>query len=170
MAKIPWLTKLWEGFDKYSDEETKENMIALCNDNCLKNLPILFKGIEDNLDDKTKRKILYDCGRNCTPVSLITKAKSIYKKADNLDDFLVKFAAVYNHLKLENNSVYVEYPRCYCGKAKKFTNDLPTSFCYCSIGWIKELFEKTLNKSVNVMLEKSIINGDSFCRFKLNIE
>jgi len=43
--------------------------------------------------------------------------------------------------------------------------NLTGTFCYCSRGWVKKIFETLLNKTVSVELEKSIGLGDKVCKF-----
>jgi predicted hydrocarbon binding protein len=44
---------------------------------------------------------------------------------------------------------------------------LSATYCNCSRGWAKELFEGALGRTVEVIMEKSIINGDNQCKFRI---
>jgi hypothetical protein len=44
---------------------------------------------------------------------------------------------------------------------------LAGTYCNCSRGWAKALFEGATGKPVEVIMEKSIISGDSECRFRV---
>ncbi|MCK4478878.1 hypothetical protein KAU88_10215 [Candidatus Bathyarchaeota archaeon] len=44
---------------------------------------------------------------------------------------------------------------------------LSATYCNCSRGWAKELFEGVLGRPVGVIMEKSIIKGDDQCRFRI---
>jgi predicted hydrocarbon binding protein len=44
---------------------------------------------------------------------------------------------------------------------------LSGTYCNCSRGWAKALFEGATGKPVEVNMEKSIINGDDQCRFEV---
>ena len=79
----------------------------------------LIEGLDNNLDEKTIAKILEQCGRQCQSPSFIKKAKAIYEKSKNTDDFLKKLEQVYKHLHREGNKVYIVYPKCYCPQVNK---------------------------------------------------
>jgi predicted hydrocarbon binding protein len=44
---------------------------------------------------------------------------------------------------------------------------LSKTYCNCSRGWAKALFEGATGKPVEVTMEKSIINGDNECKFRI---
>jgi len=128
----------------------------------------LMDGLDKNVDKETIIKILEQCGRQCQSQSLIKKAKAIYEKSKNTDDFLNKLAQVYKHLHREGNKVYVVYPKCYCSQVNKIPKGkLSGTYCNCSRGWAKALLEGATGKPVEVNMEKSIINGDDQCRFEV---
>ncbi|MGQ9566392.1 MAG: DUF6144 family protein [Candidatus Bathyarchaeales archaeon] len=78
-----------------------------------------------------------------------------------------KFANVYKHLHLDKGNVYIIYPKCYCPRVSKIPRGkLSGTYCYCSVGWAKALFEGVLERPVEVVKEASIINGDKQCRFR----
>jgi predicted hydrocarbon binding protein len=127
-----------------------------------------MEGLDNNVDKETIIKILEQCGRQCQAQSFIKKAKAIYEKSKNTDDFLDKLAQVYKHLHREGNKVYIVYPKCYCSQVNKIPKGkLSRTYCNCSRGWAKALFEGATGKPVEVNMEKSIINGDDQCRFKV---
>lgn len=98
---------------------------------------------------------------------MITKARKIKKNSKDLDEFLVKLSKNWKHLKLERKKIYVEYEKCYCPLVRDYHEKLSVTFCNCSRGWLKELFESELEKPVQVKLEKSIKRGDEICRFRV---
>jgi predicted hydrocarbon binding protein len=128
----------------------------------------LVKNLDTNLDEKTKVLVLENCGRVCITESMKKRAKKAKQEAKSTAEFLKNLSKVWSHLKLQDKEVYVEYPRCYCPIVASYKGALPKSWCNCSRGWIKELFESTLGKSVKVKLEKSIKQGYNVCRFKVN--
>lgn len=128
----------------------------------------LISGLDEHVDEKTRRKILEQCGRQCQSPVFIKKAKAIYAKSKGIDDFLEKFAAVYKHLHRDGGNVYIVYPRCYCPRVNKIPQGrLSGTYCYCSVGWAKALFEGVLGRTVEVVKEASIISGDKQCKFKI---
>jgi predicted ArsR family transcriptional regulator len=128
----------------------------------------LIDGLNENVDEKTIAKMLEQCGRQCQSQNFITKAKEIYKKSKNADDFLEKLGRVYKHLHREGDKVYLMYPKCYCSQVNKIPKGkLSGTYCNCSRGWAKALFEGAIGRPVEVIMEKSIINGDNQCKFRV---
>ena len=128
----------------------------------------LMDGLNEKVDEKTLAMILEQCGRQCQSQSLVKKARNIYQKSKSTDEFLGKFGQVYKHLHREGNKVYIVYPRCYCSQVNKIPKGkLSGTYCNCSRGWAKALFEGTLERPVEVIMEESIINGDSECKFRI---
>jgi predicted hydrocarbon binding protein len=128
----------------------------------------LMDGLDNNVDKETLIKILEQCGRQCQSQSFIKKAKAIYEKSKNTDDFLNKLAQVYKHMHREGNKVYIVYPKCYCSQVNKIPKGkLSGTYCNCSRGWAKALFEGATGKPVEVNMKKSIINGDDQCKFEV---
>ena len=125
-------------------------------------------GLDKHVDKETKAMILEQCGRQCQSQSFIEKAQRIYKKSQNMEEFLKAFSEVYENLHIEGNNVFIVYPKCYCSFVNKIpSGTLSATYCNCSRGWAKELFEKVLGRSVAVVMEESIINGDEQCKFKI---
>ena len=128
----------------------------------------LIDGLNKNVDEKARNKILEQCGRQCQSQSFIKKAKTIYEKSNDIDEFLAKLGKTYKHVHREGNNVYLVYPKCYCSQVNKIPKGkLSGTYCNCSRGWAKALFEGATGKPVEVLMEKSIINGDDQCKFRV---
>lgn len=131
-------------------------------------LVALIDALDEQVDEETRALVLERCGRRCQTQSLVKKAHGIYKKSKSVDEFLTEFGRVYRHLHRENGNVYIVYPRCYC----TFVNKMPAgrvsaTWCNCSRGWAKALFEGALGRPVEVMTEQTIVRGDKQCKFRI---
>jgi len=130
----------------------------------------LIDGLNKNVDQKTLAMILEQCGRQCQSQSFIKKARNIYQKSKSTDEFLGEFGQAYKHLHREGNRVYIVYPKCYCSQVNKIPGGkLSGTYCNCSRGWTKALFEGATGRPVEVIMEKSIINGDDQCKFRIEL-
>lgn len=130
----------------------------------------MMTGLDEHVDKETIAKVLEQCGRQCQSQSLIKKARNIYEKSKNVDDFLDNFGKVYKHLHREGNSLYIVYPRCYCSIVNKIpSGKLSATYCNCSRGWAKALFEGALERPVEVTMEQSIKQGDKQCKFRITL-
>lgn len=128
----------------------------------------LIDALDEHVDEATRAEVLEQCGRQCQSSSFVKKAQSIYQKSKNLDEFLGKFSKVYNNLHRDGDRVYLIYPKCYCSFVNKIPPEkLSATYCNCSRGWAKALFEGALGRSVEVIMEESIMKGDAQCKFRI---
>jgi len=130
----------------------------------------VVEGIDAHTDAETCKRILEACGRQCAPRSLVKKARAIFEDSKDVGEFLARFSDVFEAIQIEDGTVYVVYPQCYCEQIKGIPIDqIPNVYCNCSVGWVKELFEGALGRPVQVERVKSVVAGDEECRFKLNL-
>jgi predicted hydrocarbon binding protein len=128
----------------------------------------LIAGLDEHVDEETRAKVLEQCGRQCQSQSFIKKARDIYQKSENIDEFLDNFRQVYKHLHRDGDEVYIVYPKCYCSHVNKIPpGKLSATYCNCSRGWAKALFEGALGRPVEVIMEESIVKGDKQCKFRI---
>ena len=128
----------------------------------------LMAGLNEHADKEMLVKVLEQCGRQCQSAGFMKKARSIYEKSENVDEFIENLSKVYKHLHREGDDVYLVYPKCYCSMVNKIpAGELPAVYCNCSRGWAKALFEGVLKKPIEVKLLKSIKRGDNECRFRI---
>ena len=128
----------------------------------------LIAALDKHVDEETQAKILEQCGRQCQSESFVKKARKIYEKSENVDEFLKKLGRVYKNLHRKGDKVYIIYPKCYCPNVNKIPpGKLSATYCNCSRGWAKALFEGALGKPVDVIMEESIVNGDEQCKFRI---
>ena len=128
----------------------------------------LMAAMDGYVDEETRAKILEKCGRQCQSENFIKKARKIYEKSENIEEFLDQFRQVYKNLHREGDKVYIIYPKCYCPNVNKIPlGKLSATYCNCSRGWAKALFEGALGRPVEVIMEKSIVKGDEQCKFRV---
>ena len=128
----------------------------------------LVAELDENVDEETIGKVLEQCGRQCQSESFVKKARNIYRKSKNMNEFLDNFSKVYKHLHREGNTVYIVFPKSYCSFVNKIPRGkLSATYCNCSRGWAKTLFEGALGRPVEVVMEESIVKGDDQCKFRI---
>ena len=127
----------------------------------------LIKSLDNNLDEKTKTKIMEECGENC-PFTHLTDERLLAIKNTSSDenDFLEKLSQQWR-VKIEGNDVYVVFDKCYCPLANENIADTSATLCYCTLGNLKKKFRIGLNRDVDILMEKTVLSGDSECRFKI---
>jgi predicted hydrocarbon binding protein len=125
--------------------------------------------LDKNVDEKTRIEVMEACGRRCIPQSFIRSAQACKEESKDNEDFLSRLGKTWKHLKKEGKKVYVIYEKCYCPLVKDHPEKLSPTFCNCSRGWIKELFESVLEGPVEVKMLTTIAKGDKICKFEVRL-
>lgn len=125
--------------------------------------------LESNFSPEQIAKIRFRC--SCTlPEKYLEKVKKIYVESTNLDEFTDKYNNEYagKHQVWHNGSdLYFSYPVCYCSSVKRVNKTLPKTWCLCTVGYTKKLFDYVLDSDTNVELRESIKLGNSRCVIKV---
>jgi predicted hydrocarbon binding protein len=132
----------------------------------------LMDSLEKKFPEKVRTKVMENCGRRCIGAPTIRKAKTIKRNTKNLAeliDGLNKQHIGGGRLRLEDNTINVEYGKCYCGMVSKTKERFSSTYCNCSRGYLVELFEQTFEKPVKVDLVESIIQGAKCCKFIVHV-
>ena len=134
-------------------------------ENWIKNL---MNNMDTHLDEATRIEVMEECGRGCARGGALESAK---KCQGNLDKFLVQMRTWIgkDNIKKDKNIVSVTYGKCYCELVRTGPPKLPDTYCHCSKGWLKEMFETVTGNPVNVTLIDSIKRGGEACRFTVKL-
>ena len=133
----------------------------------------LMDGFDKYLESEKSIIILEECGRKCLQnrhEKLINDAKKIYNDSKDLNDFFIKLSKIYSYLQIKDEEVAFVWDNCYCPVIGKIpAGQISPTICNCSRGWVKELIEGSIGKSVEVIIDESITNGDSRCKLRVII-
>jgi len=132
-------------------------------------LKVLMESIDEFVDEKTRKEIMEKCGQACAIYhGEIDEIKLIKRKGENLE----KILETMNQENLwcgkwvkKGNTISSICNNCGCPFVKAEIIKPSPTFCYCSRGWVKSIFELILEKPVEVELEKAIGRGDEVCQF-----
>ena len=129
--------------------------------------------LEKLIGQEKTRKIMESCGRKCCGPTSRKKAKQLMDESDSLEEFIRKLnekGLGGGRLTLHGDTITGGYDHCYCGQVKQTKEPFLTlTYCSCSAGWYKQLFESALGKPVEVELLQSIICGADTCEFTICI-
>ena len=129
----------------------------------------LTESIDESVDEKTKKKIMEKCGKACAIYhGEMDEIKLIKRKGENLKDILNTM----NQLDMwcgkwvkKGNTISSICDECGCPFVRAGVIKPSKTFCYCSRGWVKSVFELILEKPAEVELKKAIGKGDEVCQF-----
>jgi predicted hydrocarbon binding protein len=129
----------------------------------------LVESLDAHLDDETKIALLESCGQACARAGPVRAAEAC---RGNLDAWLVTLAKWHGgeeYVRRDGDVVHVICDECLCMLVKDGPTRLPDTFCYCSLGWMKEVFGVVAEKPVEVELIESIKRGAEQCRFVIRL-
>lgn len=131
-------------------------------------LSSLMENMDEHLEDEEKINLLEQCGRACAERH--AKAEALKHKGD-LDGWLGKFRKWVGaeNVKKKGNTVHLIYSKCLCPLVQDHPPLMSETYCNCSRGWLKEVFETVVEKPVEVKLKDSIMQGGNHCRFTVLI-
>ena len=138
----------------------------------------MIDGLDEHADEETRIKLMHLCGRACfnTPwhQAEFKRWKKLHEQSKDLDDFLDKLEkANANWFKREGRIMHATFEfldGCVCPIVKKIPHDaLSGTWCLCSVGLHKALFEETLGHAVEVVLEESRRTGADKCKFQITL-
>lgn len=128
----------------------------------------IIKGLNE-VGLESRVKIMEFCGEACAHSDGDLKiAQRIAKETANEEEILARvnkeilWCSAWTR---KGNTIQSTCVKCGCPLVRNKVVDLTGTFCYCSRGWVKKIFETLLKKPVVVELEKSIGRGDKICKF-----
>lgn len=130
--------------------------------------------LENAVGTDKARKIMENSGRMCCGATCRKRAKQATRGAHSIAEVVKKLNKAYlggGRLKLKDeHTVTGGYDQCYCGQVKYTKTPFPTlTYCHCSVGWYKQLFETALGRPVDVEITQSIICGAKTCEFVIHV-
>lgn len=128
--------------------------------------------LDREVNQVTRQAILEACGRRCIGAGILEKALRLQKGSQDLDDLIGRLNAAQiggGHLRREGDVIQATYERCYCGSVSHSRELFSDTYCHCSCGWYRQLFETLLERPVEVELLGSIIQGDERCEFAIRL-
>ncbi|MBN1581838.1 MAG: hypothetical protein JXA89_14125 [Anaerolineae bacterium] len=131
----------------------------------------MMEVLDRNVVAETRRAIMEACGRRCIGAGTLKKACRLGQEARDLDDLLARLNEAHiggGQLRREGGAIHASYDRCYCGSVSQTREPFSATYCHCSCGWYRQLFETLLDGPVEVELLSSIVQGDETCRFLIH--
>lgn len=125
--------------------------------------------LESNFDESKVKRIRMGC--SCTPPpKKVESIGKLYRSSADLDEFCEKYSAEsagsYS-VWYEDEALYLSYPVCYCDCVKRVAGNVPRTWCLCTLGYTKKLFDSVLGRDTEVELLESVKTGGSRCLMKI---
>ncbi len=136
-----------------------------------------FDVLDAELDEPARRRIMERNGCACHQGSLKgAKPRATVEQ-------MVKAIADANgaeSIRVDGNTIYFSYvknPRglrvadgyCLCPLVEDGPPGLSKTFCYCSVGYVRDMFETVTGRKAKVELLESLKGGGKTCRFRIDM-
>jgi predicted hydrocarbon binding protein len=108
-------------------------------------------------------------GRSCARGGAVAAAKQCEGDVDKLVSTIAGWSGA-SEMRREGNRVRVAFTRCACPMVAEVKAPLSPTYCHCSVGWIKEMFETVSGGPVTVEVLETVKRGGTACRFDLRLE
>jgi predicted hydrocarbon binding protein len=120
------------------------------------------------LDEKAQMALMERCGRACACSASVESAKACAGDLGKFESQFRKWIGKSN-VRQQGNTLHLVYDKCYCQLNEEISKQLGDTHCYCSRGWLMEMFEVVTGKPVEVELLESIKRGGLRCRFVVRL-
>jgi predicted hydrocarbon binding protein len=155
-----------------SNHETAESIVFGCknefaqedNPNWVKNT---MSRLENEFDENSVIQIRTNCQCGYGMDEKLEFLNELIRTSSNLDEFANNDRAKAAGLSYSNGEIYLQFPFCPCPMLADVDKLESKTWCQCTTGYSKVLFEKAFNCQVDVELLKSVKMGDSNCLMKI---
>jgi len=119
-------------------------------------------------DESTRLAVMEQCGHLCAAshMAQAKKARGIYQRTQSVDELLKAMQQGPKGFRMERegNIIYVYYERCFCSLVKAAKEAISPTYCHCSKGFTKHIWETILGRPVRVEVVQAVIAGAPECR------
>lgn len=123
--------------------------------------------LENNFDVLTVKRIRMNCQCGYAMDEKYALVKDLMASSSNLEEFANSEKAEKAGLSYKENELYLQFPFCPCPMLAEVDKLSSNTWCQCTTGYSKVLFEKAFGCEVDVELIKSIKMGDDICLMKI---
>lgn len=137
--------------------------------------------LDTNLDEETRKKVMMASGKACY-LAWINETKQEIKPV-TLEQLTrwVKENVKDGSTRVEGNIIYVQYSsaaetglasednQCLCPLVEDKSEGLSRTYCWCSIGYVKQMYDMLLGQSVNVEAVNTVLWGGKRCEYKITV-
>ena len=168
--------RLYENVEKYSNSDTAQK-IAFGRELPYSPTKVekkewvkyISSELENEFDEQTIKNIRLGC--YCNENGELDKSKdfikNIYDSAVSLEDFVDKMNEYEAGWYIKDGHLFTKFLSCSCPMLEG-VDILPTkTWCFCTVGFNKKIFEYVFNCEVDIELLESIKMGDNQCLMKI---
>lgn len=123
--------------------------------------------LEKRFDRSTVKQIRMNCQCGYAMDDKYALLKELLESSSSLETFANQDKARAAGLSYADGEIYLQFPFCPCPMLADVDRLDTDTWCQCTTGYSKVLFEKALDCEVTVELLKSVKMGDDICLMKI---
>lgn len=123
--------------------------------------------LENHFDKSTLKQIRMNCQCGLEMDNKLALVNELVASSSNLEEFANLDKAKVAGLSCKNGELYLQFPSCPCPMLEDVDKLDTDTWCQCTTGYSKVLFEKAFDCEVTVELLKSVKMGDDICLMKI---
>ena len=150
-----------------SDHETAQKIVKGDNEDNPTWVKNTMKRLEDNFDYSTIKNIRMKCQCGYGMDEKSALLKELIDLSSSLEEFSSHEKAKAAGLSFHNGELYLQFPFCPCPMLADVDKLETNTWCQCTTGYSKVIFEKAFGCKVEVELLKSVKMGDDICLMKI---
>ena len=126
-----------------------------------------MKRLEEKFDKRTVKKIRMNCQCGYGMDKKIELVKELVSESSSLEELGNLEKAKKAGLSFKEGDLYLQFNFCPCPMLEEVERLESYTWCQCTTGYSKKLFEAAFKCEVDVELLKSIKAGDDICLMKI---
>jgi len=123
--------------------------------------------LENHFDRASVKQIRMACQCGYGMDEKLSFVKELVEASSSLEEFAGKEKAKAAGLSCTDGELYLQFPFCPCPMLAEVDRLDTDTWCQCTTGYSKVLFEKAFGCEVDVELLKSVKMGDEICLMKI---
>ncbi len=123
--------------------------------------------LEQRFDPQTVKNIRMNCQCGYAMDEKLKLVQELMEGASSIEEFANNERAHAAGLSSKDGELYLQFPFCPCPMLARVDKLETSTWCQCTTGYSKVLFEKAFGCKVDVELLKSIKMGNDICLMKI---
>jgi predicted hydrocarbon binding protein len=150
-----------------SDHETAQKIVSGDHEDNPTWVKNTMKRLEDHFDPATIKKLRMNCQCGYGMDEKLVLLKELMASSRSLEEFAGHDKAQAAGLSFRNGDLYLQFPFCPCPMLAEVDKLETNTWCQCTTGYSKVIFEKAFGCEVDVELLKSVKMGDDLCLMRI---
>jgi predicted hydrocarbon binding protein len=150
-----------------SNNETAQSIVTANGEDNRTWVKNTMRRLEERFDISTVKRIRMNCQCGYGMDAKLALVKELMASSSDLKEFAGSDKAKAAGLSYQDGELYLQFPFCPCPMLDEVDRLETNTWCQCTTGYSKVLFEEAFGCEVDVELLKSVKMGDDICLMKI---